>query len=212
MVNIKKIYQPYLESLLLGKRKECEEYVRNLLNQQVDFKLIYEDLFKQSLYDVGFLWENNKISVAVEHLATSITGYLMNLIYPYLFSDDKNDKKAVVSNIANEHHQIGGRMVADLFEYNKWNAYYLGANTPSKDLISFIDEEKPDVVGLSVAIYSNLIEVEKIIPIIKTKAPNIKILLGGQAFNYGKNQIIEKYPYIYIIENLSKLEVFINQS
>jgi methanogenic corrinoid protein MtbC1 len=45
-------------------------------------------------------------------------------------------------------------MVADIMGSKGWNVWFPGANTPVKDLISVIQDKNPDVLGLSVSIYS----------------------------------------------------------
>ncbi len=150
------LYSAYFESLLAGDRKACVEIVQALLAQQIDIKTLHLDLFQPSLYEIGELWETNKISVAREHLATAITEGLLNLIYPTLFSGEISDNAIIVSCAPNEYHQIGGKMVADLFEFHGWDTHFVGANTPNDHLLSLIDEIKPTIVGLSLSIYFNM--------------------------------------------------------
>ena len=92
----------------------------------------YNNLFQKSLYRVGELWESNRISVAKEHLATAITEGLLNLVYPKLFEPEqyRKGRTILISCTANEFHQIGGKMVADVCELNGWDSHFLGANTP----------------------------------------------------------------------------------
>ena len=110
------LYQDYLGLLLKGERKACSRIVQTLMDQDIQIKALYIDLFQKSLYAVGELWEFNKISVAKEHLVTAITEGLLNLIYPRLFEKElqKKNKKVVISCAANEFHQIGGKMAADI--------------------------------------------------------------------------------------------------
>ena len=145
-------YRDYLDNLLSGNRQACMDVVQRLLDEKVGVRAIYLDLFQRSLYDVGSMWERNEISVAVEPLATAVTERLMSLVYPVLFRGERVNKKAVVACVANEYHQIGGRMVADIFELNGWDSYFLGANTPTSSLIDMISRTEPDIVGLSLAV------------------------------------------------------------
>src|SRR6056297_2679784 len=105
-------YQKYFNFLLKGKRKECTKIVQYLLDQDIHIQILYIDLFQKSLYEIGELWEYNKISVAKEHLVTAITEGLINLVYPKLFENETTfiNKSVVISCSANEFHQIGGKM------------------------------------------------------------------------------------------------------
>lgn len=200
------LYQNYLTSLLAGRRKECREIIEGLMETDMMIIEFYEGLFRRSMYRVGELWENNIITVANEHLATSITDSLLNLVYPSVFEEEPKGRKAVISCSANEYHQIGGKMVADILQLNGWDSMFLGANTPSNDLLKFIQENKPDLVGLSLSILSNIDHLKGMIEMIRTDFPNLDIMIGGQAFTRGGLESIKSYSSTLYIPTLDILE------
>ena len=201
-----KVYQKYMNALLAGKRQECREVVTELLDRHLEIKEIYTGLFQRSLYQVGELWETNQITVANEHLATSITESLLNLVYPSIFAIERKGKKAVISCSANEFHQVGGRMVADIFELNGWDSHFLGANTTKEDLVRFIHDEQPDVLGLSLSILSNINHLKRCMEMVRGNFPNLDILIGGQAFRWGGTDLIKQYEAAEYISSLHDLE------
>jgi methanogenic corrinoid protein MtbC1 len=203
----KQLYKSYLDLLLEGNRIKCVQLVQDLLDSEIDIKDLYLHLFQQSLYKVGELWEYNKISVAKEHLATSITESLLTLVYPRLFKARRTSKNAVISCSANEYHQVGGKMVADIFELNGWDGYFLGANTPIDQLLSFIDEKEPDLVGLSLSVYFNLPSLKAGIEAIRADFRQLDIVVGGRAFLTGGTQALKPYVGTHYIESLDALEI-----
>ena len=205
MIN-ESLYSNYLNALLAGKRSECHNIVKELLDGDIDIKELYNQLFQKSMYQVGELWENNRITVANEHLATSITESLLNLSYPSVFATERIGKKAVISCSANEFHQVGGKMVADILELNGWDGHFLGANTPPKDMAQFIQEKKPDLVGFSLSILSNLEHLKKAIEAVKGDFPSMDLLIGGQAFRWGGTDVIKQYSGTAYISTLDELE------
>lgn len=202
------VYKEYFNLLLQGKRVGCSQIVQDLLDQGVEIKSLYTDLFQKSLYAVGELWELNRISVAKEHLATAITEGLLNLTYPRLFKGerDKQGKKIVISCAANEFHQIGGKMVADLFELHGWDGYFLGANTPVIEMLEYIQETKPDLVGLSLSVYFNFASLKTGLEAIRSNFANMDIFVGGQAFRWGGIDAIKQYSGTEYIPSLNALE------
>ncbi len=206
------VYEAYLGHLLAGRRHACVQIVQNLLDSDIDIKQLYTDLFQRSLYQVGQMWERNQISVAREHLATAITESALNLVYPTLFADSQVGKKAIISCSANEFHQIGGKMVADILEINGWDGYFLGANTPIGELLAFIDEIQPDMVGLSLSIYFNLPALKSTIAAIQAEFSNMDILIGGQAFHWGGLDAIKAYPNVEYLPSLNSLEKLIGSN
>ena len=160
------VYQNYLNALLAGRRAQCHSIVQELLDADMEIKELYSQLFQRSMYAVGELWESNRITVANEHLATAITESLLNLAYPFIFARARVGKKAVISCTANEFHQMGGKMVADIMELNGWDGYFLGANTPHEDMAQLIQEVQPDLVGFSLSILANIDGLKRSIEIV----------------------------------------------
>ncbi len=202
-------YGQYFSYLLAGNRAGCAAIVKGLLDGGCDIKELYTHLFQRSLYKVGELWEYNRISVAMEHLATAVTESLLHMAYPVIFSAEHTGEKAIISCVANEYHQIGGKMVADIFELNGWDGYFLGANTPVSDLLALIDEKKPRIVCLSLAIYFNINTLLDGIEQIQASYPGLEILAGGQAFRWGNTRVLEKYRNVTYIESVYLLEEII---
>jgi MerR family transcriptional regulator, light-induced transcriptional regulator len=199
----------YLHYLLSGKHRECSDLVHGFVSQGNSIKHLYENIIKFSLYEVGRLWEQNKISIATEHMASSIVEANLNEIYPSIISSEKKEKTAIVSCIESEMHQIGVKMVGDILEMQGWNVHFLGANTPTNDLFSLISTIQPQLLGISLSIYFHIPNLEKVLSKATAEFPDIKVLVGGQAFQHGGSEILSKYPNVYFGHDLSDVEEYI---
>jgi methanogenic corrinoid protein MtbC1 len=202
-------YRRYLDGLLANDRQQCRLSFEQWLESDAGLRSLYEDLVRRSLYEVGDLWERGRISVATEHLATAVTESLLNLAYPRLFAQPRMGKSAVVACVANEYHQIGGKMVADLFELNGWRGYFLGANTPVRDVKELIAAKRPDAVALSVAVAFNLDTLVTVATEIRAAFPELPILVGGQAFRWGGRERVERLSGVRFLASLDELEAWI---
>ncbi|SDB43078.1 Methanogenic corrinoid protein MtbC1 [Desulfonatronum thiosulfatophilum] len=205
-------YDNYLQGLLAGNRQHCSGMVEDLLERNIPVQDLYLDLFQRSMYDVGNLWEENKISVAVEHLATSVTESLLSLVYPIIFSAEHNGKKAIISCVANEYHQIGGKMVADILELHGWDGYFLGANTPVDALLKMIADKQPDLVGLSLSISHNMSSLHAIVDRIRTDFPDLPVIVGGQAFRWQGMDIERQHDRVELVSSLTHLQDYIAEA
>ena len=183
----------FQQALLAGNKAQCSHIVKSLINKDVPLVNIYEHLLKKSLYLIGDLWEQNKISVANEHLASSIVENILSELYIHLHPNIPVEKKVIVCSVPGEQHQIGLKMVNDVFELYGWETYYLGANVPVKDLVHFAKGISPDLMAFSLSLYFNYPALVKLIGEISIHFPDTPILVGGQAFNKGDISIIKKY-------------------
>jgi len=204
-------HKKFLESLISGDRPSCSRYAHEYLEQGHSIQELYEGILKATLYDVGKLWEFNQISVATEHLAAAIVEAILNELYQEIAAHQKSDKRIVLSCVEEEPHQIGVKMVSDLFEMNGWYSYFLGANTPTKHLLGYVRVVNPDLIGISVSIYFHLPTLEDLLRRIRQKFPEVPVLVGGQAFLRGGEEVLEAYSHIYYKPDLRSVESFINE-
>ncbi len=173
----------YLQLLLAGNRKDARQLVFDAINDGIPVRDIYLQVFEASQFEVGRLWERNQITVAQEHFCTASTQFIMAQMYPYIVSAPPVGKNVVATCIGNELHEVGIRIVTDFLEMDGWNTYYLGANAPASAILSAIDQNKSQVLALSVTLSPHLKQARVLIEEIraKTKWP-IKIIVGGYPF------------------------------
>ncbi len=202
-------HKKFLDLLLSGNHLRCSELVQNYLDHKITLSELYENVLKKALYDVGELWEHNIISVASEHLASAIVEAILNEHYHKTVSKNKVNKTIILTCVENEFHQIGIKMVGNVFEMNGWNVKFLGANTPTQDLIRFAKSTKPDLLAISLSLYFNLPVLENMLLLINKELPNLNILIGGQAFRQGGQHILLKYQNTTYLPDLHSTEAFI---
>lgn len=175
----------YLEHLINGNRKDALELVMSTFNSGVSIKELYLNLFQPVQREVGRLWQLSKLTVVQEHFITAATQLIMSQLYTYLFTSEPKDKKIIVACAQGELHELGARMVADLFELEGWDSYYYGANTPIRSIVQAINTQKPDVLAISVTMTYNIENVKKLIELVREDSThnNLKIIVGGYPFN-----------------------------
>jgi len=206
-----KIYTDFLNALLEGNRKRYSEIVSKQLKNGIAYIELYEILFKPALYKVGELWQFNKISVATEHLSSAIIESLVNELRPKVISDNEQTNKIIVACIEKEHHQIGIKMVSDVFESKGWDSCFLGANTPTSELVTFAKIIKPDLFAISIAMYMDFPILEMMIQKIRVEFPDTPILIGGQAFLREGADILNKYSDVNYLKDLYSIESYIKK-
>jgi len=174
----------YMDALLNVQRDKASKMILKAVEDGTDIKDIYLHVFGPSQHEIGRLWQTNEITVAQEHFCTAATQMIMSQLYPYIFRTNKIGRRLVASCVAGEMHEIGVRMVADIFEMEGWDTYYLGANTPNESIIQTITDLKPDIIAISSSIHYNIPAVMDLIKLIRNTQDisNIKIMVGGRPF------------------------------
>lgn len=175
----------YMVALLDGRRQDAGELVEHAVQSGISIEDIYIYVFQQAQYELGRLWELNRISVAQEHYCTAATQFIMSQLYPRIFSGPRNGYCFVGAAVASDMHEIGIRMVADTLEIHGWETHYLGANVPIPDLIDALLQRRADVLGISATIVPHIRTVEKVIVAVRQAdaTRRIRVMVGGAAFN-----------------------------
>lgn len=171
--------------LLAGDYASCLQIAESVLAEDQGQELLYMGLIQPVMYDIGRLWEQDKISAAEEHLATSVVGRVLAALYAKIPQAGTIRGKAVVSSAPNEYHELGARMLADLLEADGWDVLFLGANTPAEELLSLLSKTQPRFLALSLTMPFGLDKVAGIISRIRANPElgGIKVMVGGAAFN-----------------------------
>lgn len=203
------IVQDYLQNLLKGNRANCSAIALQYLEQNPSIKDLYETVFKVALYEVGRLWETNQITVASEHLATAITEGILNELFEQIIPQKKLNKKVVVACVENEQHQVGIKMVADVFEMKGWESFFLGAGIPTIELARFIRETKPDLLAVSLSVYFNFSNLLKMLQLFRNEFPDLQIIIGGQAFSRVSDDALLRLGNVVLLPDLYLLEKYI---
>lgn len=177
--------QELVRSLITGDQRNVMAITDRFFIEGGHLEDFYKFLITPAMYAIGGLWESGRISVAEEHLASSIISRIMAANYSRTDLPEPEKGKIVICSSANEYHELGAWMTANLFEKAGWDVNYLGANTPVNDLESLLLKFRPKLLGLSVTMAFNLETVEAIISRIRENPElnNIKIILGGNIFS-----------------------------
>jgi MerR family transcriptional regulator, light-induced transcriptional regulator len=173
----------YLAALLRGERNSASHLVLGAVAQGTKVKDIYLQVFQPTQHEIGRLWQTNQLSVAQEHYCTAATQLIMSQLYPHIFATEKNGRSLVATSVGGELHEIGIRMVADFFEMEGWDTYYVGASTPTESILRTLVERDADVLAISATMTFHLHQVAELIARVRDKGLQTSILVGGYPFN-----------------------------
>lgn len=172
----------YLNYLFKSDTKGALSVIEKAAQKGLPLEVIYEDILQDVMHEVGNLWHQHLMTVDKEHYCTSTTQMVLSQFYPVIFSAPRNGHKILTCCVGSELHEMGIRMVSDLFEYHGWDSVYLGAAVPKEAILNAISENFPDLLGLSVTMPQHLPLCREIVYAVREQYPDIKIAVGGRAF------------------------------
>jgi len=179
---LKSLQRLFAEAIRGGNRTAATNLVLQAIRDGHRLADIYVDVVQESLYEIGRLWEENKITVADEHMATAVAQFVIAQIYPLIEPLPQSRGRMVITGVEGEQHQIGANIVADFLELHGWSVRFLGVNTPHSGVMRAVDEHQATVVGISATMLFSLPRVVDLTLDLRQAFPNrIRILLGGAA-------------------------------
>lgn len=179
----KKSKQQLYKKLTEGSIQECvkiyEEYIKTF--NATDF---FDKILKPTMYKIGDEWATGKISIATEHVASNVAQTLVKIIMDQVPAGG-NKKKVLICVPLGEEHHLGCDVLETYLSIKGFKIFNMGTSIPTESILSFIDNNKPDVVLVSITLEDNLAAGQRLVKKIKDHV-DIPVLIGGYALQAKK--------------------------
>jgi methanogenic corrinoid protein MtbC1 len=173
---------PLVVALLAG----CENNVRRIFREArttgADLARISTELVEPALSQIGEMWARQEISIAEEHLATSLVTRVITSAVEPSGPRRAGAPRIVLACLSGEFHELGLRIISEVAREAGWEPEELGANVPRAALTTFLGQRPPQAVGLSISLPGHIPECSETIRLCRKAAPPAKVLVGGRIF------------------------------
>ncbi len=174
--------EDFANRLVEGDGRGAEEIVEQLLAAGVEPVTVLAQLVQPAMEHVGDKWECAELTVADEHLATTIAHQVLSTVYERLLVAPIDSRGRVLLATAEaDHHALGLRMVADVLEGAGYQVIHLGADVPTAALLDAVARHRPSVVGLSATLSTSVPAVDYLVAELAERAPDVHVIVGGDA-------------------------------
>lgn len=178
----------YLAAQLAGDRRGALALIVDQgVKKQIPVSSLARDVIQASQREIGRLWEENRISVAEEHMATAISQVALAHLYQHAEPGRPKHKKIVVACVEGELHDFPARLVADALDLEGYAVRFLGANVPIDGLVSMLSKDPPDLLALSVTMSFNVGALRIAVQRVREQLPGLPIAVGGHATLWSAN-------------------------
>jgi len=179
-------FNDFTEACRLGDSVRVNKIVHSLIAQGFSQESIFLELITPAARHLGALWDSDLCSF------TDVTCGLANMhhvIYRlgYEFRDGphiKGEKSNVMMCCApGSMHLLGVSIVGDLFR-REGASVVIEVSSTKEELVRAVSNEWFDVIGISVAIESQLLSLKSLVQDLRKSSgnPNVKVLMGGPIF------------------------------
>jgi len=175
----------YLHAQLASDRREA---IRLLIddgfNRGASVPSLLLDVIQPAQREIGRLWQENRISIADEHLATAISQVAMAHLYQLAPRGTALNRRILVACVEGERHDMGARVLSDLLDFEGFDVFFLGADVPVSSLVDKVHAARPDLVVLSMTMTFHQEALRRSVVAIREALPAVPIAGGGHAFGW----------------------------
>lgn len=159
------------------------ELVKMQLNERDPIK-IFNDL-KIALTKVGDLFENKEFFLSDLIIAADIFKEANELIEPHFNSNAEDIKgKVVIGTVSGDMHDIGKNIMITLLKSEGYDVVDLGIDVNADTFLKAVQENNPNVLGLSGLLTTSKEPMKKAIALVKNNyTKDLVVIVGGVPIN-----------------------------
>lgn len=168
------------DAVINYKIADAKKIAEEAIKEGADaYKMTMEGL-AGGMETVSEKFDNHEYFVPETLLCAKALYGALAILKPHIKSDSGVAKGQVVLGVMlGDVHDLGKNLIKAIFESAGWTVHDLGRDVPLK---SFVEEQlrtDSDIVMLSAMMTTSMVGMKKLIPMIKEKNPNVKIMIGG---------------------------------
>jgi DNA-binding transcriptional MerR regulator len=155
------------------------------------------ELITPTLWEIGQLWEQGLIPVAIEHFASAFFhGWLTNLLHA--MPTNHTNPLVIACCAPGELHELAPLMLSLLLRRAGLRVAYLGQSIETESLLQTVRRLSPALICVSVTLISSLEAVTELgQKVHELPSPRPALIFGGQAFAQ-RADLIARVPGVYI--------------
>ena len=173
-----------LQAALLGALLRLDEARADRIFSQAyslhSVETVLSELAERTMVTLGTLWHQGEVPVTTEHFASAyLQGRLRTLMSATAHSE--TGAGVIVACAPLERHELGALVLATLLRRAGFRVYYVGADTPVKDLREMARTLRPAGVMVSASSLESVARLSEARSYFVGMAPIVAF--GGAAFN-----------------------------
>ena len=180
----------FLQLLFKNRRRDAIRHLSEYQKTGHSLEEILARIIIPCVQQVGYLWEQNKISVAEEHTATGALRSVFDAFCRSIPSSGDIPYELLLSCVPGNEHELILEILACYLETKGWKVLFIGHSTPEDELVHTISTSSAFALLLSIALIAHLPSAKSLMERVKREKGDIHILAGGRAALIGQSGLL----------------------
>lgn len=167
------------EIIIKGLKDEAKTAASKLINQYTSLEIVNQFMIP-ALDIVGERYEKQEIFLP-QLIRSAETSKIIFEVLKEKTSKEQNSKaeKILLATVKGDIHDIGKNIVKLILENYGYEIVDLGKDVEIEEIVNTVCNENINLVGLSALMTTTVKNMEYTISALKSKAPHVKIMVGG---------------------------------
>ncbi|CAA7601310.1 Cobalamin (vitamin B12)-binding domain protein [Acididesulfobacillus acetoxydans] len=172
------VFQEIAEAVICGNAKKVKEYAERALEDGALPQSIVNEGLIAGMNVVGMKFKNNEVYVPEVLISARAMHAGMDVVKPLLSASELQDKGTVlIGTVKGDLHDIGKNLVRMMLEGAGYRVIDLGVDVAPEKFVQVVQEQKPQVVGLSALLTTTMVNMRSTIE--RLKSYPVKVMIGG---------------------------------
>jgi len=179
-------YDVLKKAIIEGNEEAVKGEVNKALDEGVEARSILREGLIGGMGIVGERFGSGEMFLPEVLLSADVMHKGLDILRPLLAeAEQKGLGTIVIGTVEDDIHDIGKSIVSFLLEGNGFRVIDLGTNVKAEAFAQAIEENKPDILGMSALLTTTMLNMGKTINLLKEKGlrEKIKVIVGGAPIN-----------------------------
>jgi 5-methyltetrahydrofolate--homocysteine methyltransferase len=193
--------QRLAQCIIEGTKEGLYEDLEQALQTYKDPLQIINGPLMDGMNEVGRLFNDNQLIVAEVLQSAEVMKAAVAFLEPYMEKKEDHTKgKVLLATVKGDVHDIGKNLVDIILSNNGFQVVDLGIKVTPQQLIEFVQQEKPDIIGLSGLLVKSAQQMVVTAQDLRQSGISIPILVGGAALSrkFTETKIAPEYDGVVL--------------
>ena len=175
------------QAVVKGRKEKVPELVRKRLEEGVQAQEIIDGSLIPAINHVGELFDRQVYYLPQLISSAEAMECGIGILEPIL-AENKSNKPAgtiVIATVEHDIHDIGKNLVALMLKNYGYHVIDLGKDVPAEKIVAKAKEVDADIIGLSALMTTTMMEMKKVVELVKSEKLRAKIMIGGAVITQG---------------------------
>ncbi len=153
---------------------------------RIDIPQLYTEVLTPLMVSVGGRWQSGDVRVWEEHLYSAAVRDVVDALYPRVLAAkaalQPADRAVLLACPHGEGHDLGLRMLSDLFDLAGWTTYLLGPDVPNAEIVDAARTLAVDLVLLTSATHFHRVRIRHVLDELRDSLQGVRLVVAGPAW------------------------------